>query len=433
MNYYTSSIHTKSWVLLIGILFILPFVGEVRGGLLFAQNHEILDGNIRTLQVVAGDRWTEMPLIKLNGSRTNDVLHISFDDMTHDYRRFSYKVQHCEADWTPSDALFESDFIDGFYDGLTIDDVKESFNTQMLYTHYKFTFPNSQCRLKMSGNYLLTIFDDNASEPVAKVCFMVCEDKAQVMLSMTPNTDIDNRKTHQQIEMQLRYNGISPTRPDSQIHTVVMQNQQWATAKWNAPWQYSTMQGLEWQHCRGLIFDAGNEYHKYEILSVDHTTMGIDRIHWDGENYHVFPWAVEQQGSYVYEEDADGAFYIRNSDNYDNDFSTEYVFVHYTLPVERKVEGDIYIDGQFTYGMYSPDYNMMEYNPETGCYEAVILQKQGYYNYKLMQQLPNGTIRNLPLTGNFYETKNSYQALVYFKDTTDRADRLVGYCTIGGN
>ncbi|MCQ2254395.1 MAG: DUF5103 domain-containing protein [Bacteroidaceae bacterium] len=410
-------------VIILSLVFHLPIL---------AQNHEIMDGNIRTLQVVAGNRWTDMPLIKLNGTRTNDVLNISFDDMTHDYRRFSYKVQHCEADWSPSESLFESDFMEGFYDGLTIDDVQESINTQMLYTHYKFTFPNSNCRLKMSGNYILTIYDDNADEPVVKVCFMVSEEKAQVMLSMTPNTDIDNRKSHQQIGMQLRYSGISPTRPDNQIRTVVLQNQQWATAKWNAPWQFVTMQGLEWQHCKDLIFDAGNEYHKYEILSVDHTTMGLDRIFWDGTNYHVYPWAVAPQYSYLYEEDANGAFYIRNSDNYENDFSTEYVFVHYSFAADRPVEGDVFIDGNFTYGQYSPDFNMMQYNPETSCYEAVMIQKQGYYNYKFMQQLPDGTIRNLPLDGNFYETENSYQALVYFKDATDRADRLVGFCTIGG-
>lgn len=395
---------------------------------IFAQNHQILDSDIHTLQVVAGDRWTEMPVIRLGGNRTNDVLNISFDDMTHDYRRFSYKLQHCEADWSPSEALFESDYMEGFYDGLTIDDLQESINTQMLYTHYKFRFPNDKCQLKMSGNYVLTVYDDNADEPVLKVCFMVVEEKVQLSLSVTPNTDIDNRKSHQQVNMVMRYNGISPINPQQQIRTVVLQNQQWATAKWNATWQYSTTQGLEWSHCKQLIFDAGNEYHKYEILSVDNTTMGIDRIHWDGENYHVMPWAVTPSYSYVYDQDANGAFYIRNSDNYENDFSTEYVYVHYFFRSEKPLDGDVFIDGRFTYGQYSPDYNMMQYNPENQCYEAVLLQKQGYYNYTFMQQLPDGTIRHLPQDGNFYETENSYQVLVYFKGQTDRADRLVGYC-----
>ena len=36
--------------------------------------------------------------------------------------------------------------------------------------------------------------------------------------------------------------------------------------------------GASWQHNRQLIFDAGNEFHKFEVLDVKHTTMGLDRI-----------------------------------------------------------------------------------------------------------------------------------------------------------
>lgn len=366
-----------------------------------------------------------MPVIRLGGSKSTDVLHISFDDMQHNYRRFSYKVQHCEADWSPSESLFESDYIDGFYDGLTIDDATESINTQMLYTHYSFSFPNDRCQLKMSGNYELTVFDDNNDEEVLKVCFMVVEEKTTIAMTMTPNTDIDNRRKHQQIELSVRYNGISPVRPHEQVKTVVLQNQMWSMAHWNPKCTAATVQGMEWTHCRDLIFDAGNEFRKYEILAVNHATMGIDRIDWDGENYHVYPWPVLVSASYLYDEDSDGAFLIRNSDNEDVDFTTEYVYVHYRFPSER-LAGDIFIDGRFTNGRYDADYNMLHYNDITKCYEAVILQKQGYYNYTLTQVLPDGTVRLLPEAGNFYETNNSYQVLVYYRGQTDRTDRLVG-------
>ena len=114
---------------LLSFLFaLLPFVAQ-------AQTVQILDSNIRTVQVVAGTRWTEMPVISLNSRDLQDILHISFDDMQHNYRRFSYRLQHCSYDWTPSDGLVESDYIEGFYNGLTIDDITESINTQMLYTH----------------------------------------------------------------------------------------------------------------------------------------------------------------------------------------------------------------------------------------------------------------------------------------------------------
>ena len=42
-----------------------------------AQKNEIYDPNISTLQVVAGDRWLSMPVIRLN---QDEVINIGFDD-----------------------------------------------------------------------------------------------------------------------------------------------------------------------------------------------------------------------------------------------------------------------------------------------------------------------------------------------------------------
>ena len=74
-----------------------------------AQRNEIFNSRIATLQVVAGDDWLSPPVTNLNGNPIN----ISFDDLTHDYNRYTYKLEHCEADWTTSEYLFESDYIDG--------------------------------------------------------------------------------------------------------------------------------------------------------------------------------------------------------------------------------------------------------------------------------------------------------------------------------
>ena len=72
-----------------------------------AQRHEVLSPQIRSLQVVAGDRWMDMPIIELGG---DEVINISFDDLTHEYRRMEYRIEHCEADWTVSEEIFESDW-----------------------------------------------------------------------------------------------------------------------------------------------------------------------------------------------------------------------------------------------------------------------------------------------------------------------------------
>ena len=389
-----------------------------------AQKNEIYDPNISTLQVVAGDRWLSMPVIRLN---QGEVINIGFDDLTHEYRRFTYTIEHCDADWTVSEGLFPSDFIEGFAEGNTIDDKEESVNTNMLYTHYSLSIPNDRCRIRMGGNYRVNVYDENNDHQKIFVAhFMVLDPRMGVMMEVSSNTDIDINKSHQQVAMKLSYGSVTVTEPHEQIKSVVLQNGRWNTAVVNTPAQYIMPNGLQWLHSKELIFEAGNEYHKFEMLDPDHPSMGVDVIRWDGTDYHVYPFACEPQNNYVYDEDANGAFYIRNSDNYENDRSSEYMLVHYLLKTDRIKDGNIYIDGRWTNEQLTPDYQMT-YNEESGYYEAVIQQKLGYYNYHFIVVHDDGTIRQLPTDGNFYQTENKYQCLIYYRGKQDRTDILVGF------
>lgn len=53
-----------------------------------AQRHEVYNQRIASLQVVAGQQWQSMPIAVLG-----EPIHIDFDDMTHDYERYYYKVE----------------------------------------------------------------------------------------------------------------------------------------------------------------------------------------------------------------------------------------------------------------------------------------------------------------------------------------------------
>lgn len=392
-----------------------------------AQRNIIYNDRIATLQVVAGENWLMPPVIKLNSFSDANYIQISFDDLTHTYQRYTYTIEHCEADWSTSDELFSSDYVEGFAEGNTIDDVEESLNTNILYNHYSLVIPNEYCKLKLSGNYKITVYDENADrEPMFTACFMVVEPQMGVSLNVSANTDIDINNSHQQVSMNLNYGGTVVNNHQEQIKTVVTQNQRWDNAKINAKPQFVMSDGLRWEHNRDLIFDAGNEYHKYEILDIHHTTMGIDYLEWDGENYNVYPFSSKERLNYLYDEDANGAFYIRNSDNIENDRTCEYVLVHYRLYCPQKVKGDVYINGIWTNNQFVPKYKM-EYNDEKMCYEAVIMQKQGYYSYQYILLDESGVSHIMPTEGSFYQTENTYQAYVYYKEPGGRYDRLVGY------
>lgn len=387
-----------------------------------AQRNEIKSDRIATLQVVAGDDWLSPPVITLGGE---DAITISFDDMTHEYHRYAYRIERCEADWTTSDALFTSDYCEGFNDGNTIEDVKNSTNTNILYTHYRLKIPNERCNIKMSGNYRVTIYDDNTSEEVATACFMVVDQRVGLQLEATTNTDIDTNGAHQQIEMKIDYAGLKVNNPRQEIKTVVMQNGRWDNAVINAEPQYIMADGLQWTHNKQLMFNGGNEYRKFETLDVSHATMGLESVKWDGKDYHAYVWTDEPRNSYVYDEDANGAFYVRNSDNIENDYISEYVYVHFALKTPP-TDNDIYINGIWTNDQFLPKYRMI-YNPQNGLYENVLLLKQGYYSYNYLVKNGDGSFSPLQSEGNFCYTENKYQCMVYYKAAGDRTDTLVGY------
>lgn len=387
-----------------------------------AQRNEIKSERIATLQVVAGDDWLSPPVITLG---SEDAITISFDDMTHEYHRYAYRIEHCEADWTTSAELFTSDYCEGFNDGNTIEDVKNSINTNILYTHYRLKIPNERCNMKMSGNYRVTIYDDNTSEEVATACFMVVDQRVGLQLGATTNTDIDTNGSHQQIEMKINYAGLKVNNPRLEIKTVVMQNGRWDNAVINAEPQYIMADGLQWTHNKQLIFNGGNEYRKFETLDVSHATMGLESVKWDGKDYHAYVWTDEPRNSYVYDEDANGAFYVRNSDNIENDYISEYVYVHFALKTPP-TDNDIYINGVWTNDQFLPKYRMI-YNPQNGLYENVLLLKQGYYSYNYLVKNGDGSFSPLQSEGNFCYTENKYQCMVYYKAAGDRTDTLVGY------
>ncbi len=393
----------------------------------WAQRNRILNPDIASLQVVAGNNWLSMPVIALG---EGVPVNIAFDDLTHEYRRYAYKVEHCNADWSTSDDLFVSDYIDGFNTDNVIEHVEQSINTNVLYTHYRFQIPNERCKLKMSGNYRVTIYDANDDDKaVAECCFMVVEPRMGIKLSVDANTDKGINSRWQQVAMEVKYGGgLSVTDVQRQIYTVVMQNGRWDNAVVNAKPQFVMGDGLRWSHNAQLVFEAGNEYRKFEMLDVRQANMGVEKIDWDGKAYHAYLWPDEPRGSYVFDEDANGAFYIRNGDNRENNSTSEYVHVHFTLRSPR-LEGDVFVNGVWTNDQLAAPYQM-QYDEGAQCYRLSLLLKQGYYSYQYVWQQPNGQIATVPSEGSFYQTENRYQALVYYRKLGERADRLVGFAEI---
>ena len=94
-----------------------------------------------------------------------------------------------------------------------------------------------------------------------------------------------------------------------------------------------------------------------------------------------------------------------------------------------KLNGEVYINGAWTNNRFLPQYKM-NFDEMEQIYKASILLKQGYYSYQYLLVDSDGKARNVPSEGNFFQTENQYQALVYYRGIGSRTDRLVGFAQI---
>lgn len=380
--------------------------------------------NIRTLQVLMNGKWGEPPVMLLGSGQYVDI---SFDDLQHNYVRYTYRITHCNADWEPSQ-LYTGDYMTGINGSSLIDSYEQSVNTEMLYNHYSFRLPNVNHKLLLSGNYKVDIYEeDDDEDPVATICFSIIEPVVGIDMKISANTDIDTYLNHQQVEFNINYQTLTTSNPESELIPVVLQNRRWDNKASNLKPSYLRTNQLVYNHNPSLIFNAGNEFRRFEILNRYVPTMRVDKMKFEEPYYHAYVFEDLPCKNYKYDQDQNGRFLIRNSEDYDNDTESDYFFTHFVLKTPQLADGDLYLFGDLTYNMFWDD-NKMEYNLLEHQYEITIPLKQGSYNYQYLF-VPKGTGigQTGPTEGDFYQAENEYSVYVYHRPFGGRYDKLVGF------
>ena len=378
----------------------------------------------KTLRTQVEGRELFPPIIDLN---TNEHITISFDEMTEEVSYLQYSLVHCNADWRPS-ALSDLEYLDGFNTN-PIEEFDFSMATFAHYVHYSLTLPNEDVQFKVSGNYVLLVYPENEPERVLlQVCFSVYENNILVAPSVTSRTDIDYNREHQQVSVTLNANNYRIQNPYNELKVSVTQNgRRDNEVIVNRPLRIQGSQ-IFFDHDRNLIFEAGNEFRRFEMVATRYAGLGVANIYHFDPYYHVelTPVKPRSESSYLYDQTQNGRCVIRQSGASDSDTEADYFVVHFTLDSDPIPGGKIYIDGELTNHLYSP-YNEMVYNPQTEQYEKTLLLKQGSYNYQYLF-LPDGarTATAAPVEGNYYQTVNEYLVKVYHRAPGERYDRLIG-------
>jgi len=390
---------------------------------------KIFNANIKTLQVELANTKLSLPIMELN---SQDLIQIGFDEMSHGNHSYSYKVIHCNADWTPS-GLNSNEFLSGFSSG-NITDYHQSLNTTYLYTHYAFQVPNSEMRFKLSGNYVVTIYEDNNTDnPIAHACFSIVESKVNITGTIRGNTDTELSGRKQQLDFEVLINGYQVRDASSEIKVVVRQNNRIDNQLTDLQPTYLSNSKLSFINNKALIFDGGNEYHHFDISSVYAAGEGVANVQFTKPYYDVTLYDNKIQKTRIYSTnpDANGKFVINVQNNQQNDdYEADYMFVHFNLPTPPFFDGQLYLGGEFNYNQMN-DAVRLKYDNKAESYNQTVLLKQGGYNYQYWF-VQKGEQKASPerVEGSFWQTNNDYTVYVYHRPWGERYDKLVGVKTI---
>lgn len=390
---------------------------------LFAQFTESRSIDIRALQMQLNDQWDAVPVLTLG---SDDEMCFSFDEMSHSYHRYTYRIVHCNADWSQSE-LFPIDYLEGFNDR-PIEDRQASENTTQLYSRYQFYLPNDDVSLKVSGNYKVEIYDDEADDdsPVALFGFAVVEPRVGIEAQVSADTEIDRNKTHQQVSFKVNYAGYEISSPATEVKVRVFQNRRLDNFVDGIKPTYISSGGLEYVHNRKLIFDAGNEFRRFEVTDPHSPGMNVESVVYSEPYYHVGLYSDSPSRSYSNVRDENGRFYVNTLEGYGSTMEADYALVHFRFNAPYRTGGNYYLLGDY-WGNRFGDFNKLQYDSAEGLYVTTQLMKFGVHNYQYVW-LPMGEQRALTdvAEGDFFNTENEYLILVYHRAFGSRYDKLIG-------
>lgn len=411
--------------ILLFTIFLVSNIANAHSNIVF-DNRNYLE-EVQTVQLYPVDEPLMEPVIMLDDQ--TEKLLLAFDVLGDFAYTYNYTVIHCSFDWKPSD-LKKIEYIEG-YDEEQIRDYRFSINTLTPYVHYHTYFPSQSMRLKLSGNYILMVYDGEAEEGKILLTrrFMIVDPKASIS-AFVPQypRNLAYTKTRQQLDVTVHAESIFMTNPQQSVNVVIRQNGRWDNAVIGLKPNYTLNDKLVYEYEEETVFDGGNQFRNFDMKSFKYQSEHIERIFQEPEYFTVRLWADRKRplDDYVTEPDIFGRKLIKARDDQDTDIEGDYAWVEFFLAADAPyTHEDVFIIGSINDWNLN-EKNKMTYNFKRKGYQASLFLKQGYYNYLygLVERGQKAADVSL-IEGNHWDTLNEYSIYVYYKKPGTNYDQLI--------
>lgn len=390
-----------------------------------ALRDEINDSKITCVQFNKAGMLNTYPFMLLG---SGESLSLQFDIIGENRaRNLNYTIVHCDADWQPSN-MMQIEYIKGIFQDY-IAPAGFGMGNYKGYVHYRVNLPSENIAPKISGNYVVRIFQNDPSKPILQKRFLVYENKTTIMVNAHRPTYGKYRDTKQEIDFDVNYGNLPIINPYRDLKTVILQNFRWDNAIRNLSPVYIQGTQLKYDYQEENLFDGNNEFRALDIRDYRYkgsnvrsyilTDTGYNAILYNDEDRSIAAWS-----SFT---DNNGLFLIQNrQDRSDNNLNADYMHVDFKLnPAYNEGDKDVYIYGALT-NWKLDDNSRMDYDKRSNTYSKTLLLKQGYYDYAYAVKAEDGSADLTKYEGSHWETENNYMVLVYWRPNDLTGDILIG-------
>lgn len=380
--------------------------------------------NIKTVSFMDNGQ-NVIPVFKLGES-----FELNFDDLFGNEANYYYEIIHCDYNWVPSD-IPKQEYLKGL-DNQRIIDYSNSFNCLQLYSHYQLSIPNQFTRLSLSGNYVIKILNEDRDVVFSRK-FIIYEDIANVRLQIKRGRNISTIESKQNLDFSITSKSLAFQNPLQNVKVLLLQNRQFNTGIKNIAPQYTIGNELVYRYDTETQFWGGNEFRFFDNKEIRNAANNVSKISSNGAIYNSFLFTDEARANFPYSFtlDANGNFVVRNLNATNNKIEADYAWVYFSLSAPSfRLDKDIYVNGMFNNYALTPE-NKMEYNEKKNVYEKALLIKQGFTNYQYVVADAKGNLDpENSIDGNFFQTENEYEVIVYYRENTQRYDRVIGFVAL---
>jgi len=379
----------------------------------YLSKQQLPPENIKSIQL-QNQQGSAIPYIRLN---SKEQLILRFDEITTDPKTFGIRFSRYDREWN-EDGQVPTQISDGQLEDLIELGIR-SDNEFPEYFQSEYEFPNSRIKFRLSGNWLVEVFDYYNGEVVFSLPFLITEQMGSLENSYETLNEFNQVSRYQHQHFVWYSFSENLQLPEYNVSVYAIQDGRFTSQKGLAITDFtSRSEGrIRFHHDRNDLFAANYDHQKLDLTKLkenDHIRFVEER----GEKpalvslYDDNP-AFEQTDSYL--------LYNRPSNNrFDRYIETEFSFIPNW---ETQTSEKIFVTGLFSQNALYPNMEL-KWNPVEKRFTTRALLKQGMYSYSY-EVVRNGRIVKHLAQNSLGRTIRTYSILVYYKDPARFIDRLV--------